>query len=47
MARDGKTREWTSDYCGTLDELIHVAKVRLAQTGRTFTPGERRQFLSK
>jgi len=47
MAHDGKTREWTCDYCGTLDELIHVAKARLAQTGRTFTPEERRQFLSQ
>jgi WD40 repeat protein len=45
-ARDGKVREWTCDYCGSLDELIRTARARLAMTGRTFTPEERREFLS-
>jgi hypothetical protein len=46
-ARDGKIREWTCDYCGTLDDLIGTAKARLAHTGRTFTPEERRSYLSR
>ena len=44
--RDGKVREWLCDYCGSLDELIRLAGARLAQTGRTFAPEERREFLS-
>ena len=47
LARDGKTREWTCDYCGTLEQLIRIGKARLAQTGRTLTPEERRAFLSR
>jgi WD40 repeat protein len=46
LARDGKMREWICDYCGSLDELIHTAKARLAATGRTFTRAERARFLS-
>jgi WD40 repeat protein len=46
-ARDGKVREWTCDYCGSLDELTRIAKARLAETGRTFSPQERREFLSR
>ncbi len=46
LARDGKMREWICDYCGTLSELVRTAKARLAETGRTFTPGERARFLS-
>jgi len=46
-ARDGKFRESTCDYCGTLDELIHTARGRLARTGRAFTADERRDFLSR
>ncbi len=46
-ARDGKVREWVCDYCGTLDDLIRLARARLARTGRTFTPEERREFLSR
>jgi len=47
LARDGKVREWTCDYCGTLEELIRTAETRLAQTGRTFSADERRDFLSR
>jgi WD40 repeat protein len=47
LARDGKVREWTCDYCGTLEELIRTAETRLAQTGRTFTADERRDFLNR
>jgi len=46
LARDGKVREWFCDFCGTLDQLVRLAKARLAQTGRSFTPDERRRFLS-
>jgi conflict system STAND superfamily ATPase/WD40 domain-containing protein len=46
-ARDGKIREWTCDYCGTLDQLIHLAKARLAGTGRALSPEERRTFLTR
>jgi WD40 repeat protein len=46
LARDGKVREWFCDFCGTLDELVRLANARLAQTGRTFTPEERRRFLT-
>ena len=46
FARDGRVREWFCDYCGTLNELILTAKARLAATGRTFTRGERAQYLS-
>lgn len=46
-ARDGKVREWTCDYCGSLDELIRTARARLAQTGRGLTAEERRDFLSR
>jgi WD40 repeat protein len=45
-ARDGKVREWTCDYCGSLDELIRIARARLAATSRTFSAQERREFLS-
>ena len=43
-SRDGKTHEWTCEYCGSLDELISLAKARLAATGRTLTAGERQRF---
>ena len=46
LARDGKVREWVCDYCGHLDDLIRLAKARLARTGRTLTPEERARFLS-
>ena len=46
LARDKKMREWICDYCGSLSELVRTAKTRLAETGRTFTPGERARFLS-
>jgi hypothetical protein len=45
LARDGKMREWICDYCGSLSELIRVAKTRLAETGRPFAPGERARLL--
>jgi WD40 repeat protein len=44
VARDGKVREWFCDICGTLDELVALAKRRLDQTGRTLTPEESRKF---
>ena len=46
FARDGRVREWFCDFCGTLNELIHTAEARLSATGRTFTRGERTQYLS-
>jgi hypothetical protein len=46
LAHDGKTRQWICDYCGTLDQLISIAKARLDTTGRTFTSDERARFLS-
>ena len=44
-ARDGKVREWFCDFCGTTDELLALAKKRLARTGRTLTPEEKRIIL--
>jgi WD40 repeat protein len=45
-ARDGTIRAWTCVTCGTLDDLVALAERRLARTGRTLTPDERRRFLS-
>jgi WD40 repeat protein len=47
QARDGKVREWTCDYCGSLDELIRIARARLSATSRTFSAQERREFLNR
>ncbi len=47
LARDGKVREWFCDFCGTLDQLVSLAKARLAQTGRSFTSEERQRFLGR
>jgi WD40 repeat protein len=44
VARDGTVRAWFCDICGGLDELVNLARKRLAQTGRTLTPEERRKF---
>ncbi len=46
VARDGKVRQWICDYCGRFSELVQTAKTRLAETGRTFSRGERARFLS-
>jgi len=45
IARDGKVREWFCDFCGTTDELLALAKKRLARTGRTLTPEEKGKLL--
>jgi len=45
IARDGKVREWFCDFCGTTDELLALAKKRLALTGRSLTPEEKRKFV--
>jgi WD40 repeat protein len=45
IARDGKVREWFCDFCGTTDELLALAKKRLAHTGRTLTPEQKRKLL--
>ena len=42
LARDGKVREWFCGFCGSMEELIALAKARLAATGRTFTAEERK-----
>jgi hypothetical protein len=41
---DGTVRAWFCEICGGLDELVSLAEKRLAQTGRTLTPEERRKF---
>jgi WD40 repeat protein len=46
LARDQKMREWICDYCGSLGELVRTAKTLLAETGRTFSSGERARFLT-
>ena len=46
VARDGTVYEWSCDICGTVDELVALAKGRLAQTGRTLSADERRRFLN-
>jgi WD40 repeat protein len=44
VAREGTKRAWFCEICGGLDELVSLARKRLAQTGRTLTPEERRRF---
>jgi hypothetical protein len=44
VARDKRVRPWFCELCGTLDELVRLAKKRLARTGRTLTPEERHRF---
>jgi WD40 repeat protein len=44
VARDGVVRAWVCDICGGLDELVSLARKRLAETGRTLRSEERRQF---
>ena len=40
LARDGKVREWVCEFCGSMGELVRLAKTRLAATGRTLTAEE-------
>ena len=42
---DGGVRMYECDICGPLQELLRVAKARLALTGRTLTPAEEQQYL--
>ena len=42
---DGTVRTYECDICGGLDELMPLAKRRLARTGRTLSDEEREQYL--
>jgi WD40 repeat protein len=42
---DGTWRTYSCEICGNLDDLVALAKARLARTGRALTPDERRTFL--
>jgi WD40 repeat protein len=42
---DGTVRTYDCQVCGGVDELVALARQRLAQTGRRFTPDERARLL--
>jgi WD40 repeat protein len=42
---DGTLRAYTCSVCGGIRELLRLAERRLAATGRTLTPAERRRYL--
>jgi len=42
---DGTVREYTCEICGGLDELVSLARARLAITGSKLTPRERAKYL--
>ena len=42
---DGTVRTYECAVCGGLDDLLPLARKRLAQTGRTLTPEERERYL--
>jgi WD40 repeat protein len=44
-SRDGTVRVYACDICANLDGLVALAKTRLARTGRTLTPAERKRYL--
>jgi len=42
---DGTVRTYACDLCGTVDDLVRLATLRLASTRRSFTAVERRLYL--
>ena len=42
---DGTVRTYRCELCGTTDELVEVAELRLDQLGSNLTPVERRRYL--
>ena len=44
---DGTLRAYTCGLCGGTTDLLRLARQRLAATGRTLTPAERRQYLGR
>jgi WD40 repeat protein len=42
---DGTIRRYVCEICGGLDDLVALARKRLAATGRELTPAEREQYL--
>jgi WD40 repeat protein len=44
-SRDGTVRIYRCDVCSGLSGLVQLAEKRLARTGRTLTPAERKRYL--
>jgi WD40 repeat protein len=42
---DGTVRTYTCEICGGIDDLVKLARKRLAATGRELTPDERERYL--
>jgi WD40 repeat protein len=46
-SRDGTVRTYTCELCGGIDDLLALARARLAGLARTLTPALREQYLSE